>query len=59
MPKPTLTDLACELIHETAKAWLLDFGDNQVWIPKSVGELDEKQTTITLPERWAVDKGLV
>lgn len=26
------------LVHETAAAWLLDFGGNEVWIPKSVSD---------------------
>lgn len=61
MPKQTVTDLDCELIHETEKAWLLDFGSDvpETWVPKSIGELDEKQNTITLPIRWATDKGLI
>lgn len=63
MPRSTLTDLPCELVHETDKAWLLDFGDNQSWVPKSIGELelnpDGVTATVTLPERWATENGLV
>lgn len=59
MPKQSIIDLDCELIHETAKAWLLDFGtEEHIWIPKSVGDINENKTSITLPIRYATDKGL-
>ena len=62
MPKQTVTDIDCELVHETAKAWLLDFGDKKDWIPKSVGELDVNEDgigTVALPINYAKAKELI
>lgn len=58
--KSNLIDLACQLVHETERAWLLDFGgDKPVWIPKSAAEFDASDNICTMPERWALDKGLI
>jgi len=60
-----LIDLEVEYVHSTAAAILVRDGDKEVWIPKSVVEYDAdlarvgKPITITLPERWALDKGLI
>lgn len=31
--------ISCHLIRETEKAWLIDNGIKQVWMPKSQGEI--------------------
>lgn len=65
-----LIDLTVVLHHETEKAVLVsDDGvrSRAVWLPKSAIEiieegptaLGQKYHTITLPERLAIDKGLV
>jgi hypothetical protein len=55
-----LVDIACVIIHETERAWLVDAGtDDNVWIPKSVGEWDPTDSTMAMPERWAKEKGLI
>ena len=53
-----LVDIEADLIHETDKAYLLSNGERQVWVPKSVVQNNEDGTW-TMPERLAVDKGLV
>lgn len=60
MPKePEIVDIACEILHETEKAFLIFDGDKQVWIPKSVGEWDEDGKTMAMPYKWAHEKGLI
>lgn len=55
-----IIDIACTIIHQTDLAWLIDAGtDAPVWIPKSVGEYDETDHTMAMPERWAREKGLI
>lgn len=55
-----LIDLEARLVHETDKARLLDFGgDAPVWLPKSQHEWDAEDGLVTLPERVAIDRGLV
>lgn len=55
-----IIDIACTIIHQTDLAWLIDAGtDEPVWIPKSVGEWDETDSTMAMPERWAREKGLI
>ena len=57
-----LIDIACTLLHETPRAWLVDTGDPQpVWIPKSQGEYyqDRNIEIITLPTWLAKEKGLI
>jgi hypothetical protein len=57
---PRLTDITYDdIAHETEKAWLFIIDGEEQWIPKSIAELDEDSKTVTIPERWAVDKGLV
>ena len=66
--RSNLIDIAGVLHHQTEKAILFsDTGekDDAVWIPKSVIEmevLDPKhpdQVVVTMPERMAIDRGLV
>lgn len=59
-----LVDISVVLVHETDRAWLLDYGGSEkVWLPKSQGELARdvggKSWTLTLPERVANEKGLI
>jgi hypothetical protein len=55
-----LTDVEYdEIVHETEKAFLFNIGGKEVWLPKSVIEVDKDSKTITLPERMATDKEIV
>ena len=54
-----LYDFSAVLVHETEKASLLDCGQGEpIWFPKSVTE-ENGDGTWTVPERWAIDKGIV
>ena len=46
--------------HETELAYLLDFGGKwgPEWVPKSVTE-DNEDGTFTLPEKMAMEKGMI
>jgi hypothetical protein len=57
--KSALVDIACEIRHETEKAYLIFDGDKEVWIPKSVGAWGQDAKTMAMPERFALDKGLI
>ena len=46
------------LVRETDKAWLLQIDGEEVWIAKSVGDLDEANSEVTIPEWMAEEKGL-
>lgn len=46
------------LVRETDRAWLLVIEGDEVWIAKSIGELDEANSEVTIPEWLAEDKGL-
>lgn len=52
-----LVDITCTLRHQTDKAYLVDDGDKQVWVPKSQCEYDDG--VLTLPEWLARDKGFI
>ena len=59
-----LVDLDVTLHHETEKAWLVSmtgYTDDAKWVPKAVAELDvdSKPNVLTLPEQFAIDKGLI
>lgn len=55
--KSDLVDIACQLRHETPRAWLIFDGHREVWIPKSQAELayDSTGHVITMPE-WLARK---
>lgn len=62
--KSDLVDIPVILHHETALAILVsDDGDRKraIWIPKTACEIEPngKVWTLTLPERVALEKGLV
>jgi hypothetical protein len=48
-----------EIVHETEKAFLFNIGGKEVWLPKSLIEVDYESKTITLPEKWAIEKEIV
>lgn len=56
--KSDLIDSACELKHETAKAYLVNDGAKDVWLPKSQVEHND-DNTFTMPEWLAKEKGLI
>lgn len=53
-----LFDVAAKVKVETVKAWLLDDGTREAWVPKSQVE-DNKDGTFTMPEWLAKDKGFI
>lgn len=54
-----LIDLAGEVVHETEKAWLVDFGElKPVWLAKSVVQKND-DGTFTMPEWLAKEKELI
>ena len=60
--KSDLVDIAVLLKHETPKAWLVNDGAKDVWLPKSQCEVETgggKSAICTLPEWLARDKGLI
>jgi hypothetical protein len=59
MPKYSpLVDIEARIKVETEKAWLLDTGTAEAWVPKSQVE-DNKDGTFTMREWLAEDKGLI
>lgn len=60
MSKKELTDLKYDsIVHETEKAYLIDFGGKKVWLPKSMIEVDIDTMTVTMPENLAIEKEIV
>lgn len=64
MTRSDLIDVACVVRHETPKAVLVDHGGvAPVWLPRSLIELapsdDGRSMIVTLPERFAREKGLI
>jgi hypothetical protein len=56
-------EIACELVHETDRALLINDGRQEVWVPRSQ-ILDQKEKngvleSITIPEWLAEEKDLV
>jgi len=51
------------IVHMTDRAYLLDYGDGQAWVPRSqvldVTDNQDGTSTVTMPEWLAIDKGLV
>jgi len=41
------------------KAVYFSINDKKVWLPRSLIEIDIDSKTVTLPEQFAIDKGLV
>ena len=65
MSKKELADVEVIIHHETDRAILVSTDGNAAkaeWVPKSVTEIEYShgnKATITLPERMAIDKGLI
>ena len=61
MASPELVDITCFVRMETPRAYLINDGTKEVWVPKSQCELErgDKMDTVTLPVWLARDKGLV
>lgn len=59
--KNGLIDIACELRHETDRAYLVDTGEGPIWLPKSQVEYYKEGTleTVTMPTWLAREKGLI
>lgn len=58
MPKSELTDIAAQIKIDRPKAWLLDDGVTEAWVPKSLVE-DNGDGTFTMPEWVAKQKGFI
>lgn len=56
--KSELIDIALLIKHETDKAWLVNDGDNDVWLPKSQADNNE-DGTFTMPEWLAIEKRFI
>ena len=56
-----IIDLAVEIRHETALAYLVHDGGREAWLPKSLVEVSEErgQHIVTLPEWLAKREGLI
>ena len=61
--KSDLVDITVEIIHSTDKAYLVNDGTVEAWIPKSVCEVEPEGRPnfyiITMPERTAKEKGFI
>lgn len=55
--KSDLVDVAGAVKRETEKAWLIDFGDGEIWLPKSQVEVTDN--IVTMPEWLALNKGII
>lgn len=58
MPNDKLYDFAAQQKHSTEEAVLLNDGDKDYWVPKSLLQ-DNSDGTFTVPEWWAIKAGLV
>lgn len=62
MPRRLLEDVIVQLKHETLKAWLVNDGKQDVWIPKSMCEMEKNPDgtyTLTAEEQYLIEKGLL
>lgn len=67
--KSDLVDIDVRIVHETEKAWLLNTGEKEFWIPKSACEVSRKYDagtggkrsvyTLTVPEWKAQELELI
>lgn len=56
MGRSELFDMAAKIKAETDKAWLLNDGTREEWVPKSQVE-DNGDGTFTMPQWLAEEKG--
>ena len=54
----TITLVYDDFVTPTAKAFLVTFGDEEVWLPQSLTEIDESSNTLEIPEWLAIEKEL-
>lgn len=54
----TIKLTGCDIIKETEKAWLILHNDEETWIPKSVGQWDERTDTMEIDSWFANKEGL-
>lgn len=47
------------IIHKTELAVLFLIDGKEVWLPKSRIEIDEEQKLVTIPQDFALEKGLI
>lgn len=47
------------VVHKTEKAVLIDNGKKKTWLPLSIVELSEDETSILVPYNKALDEGLI
>lgn len=57
-------EVTCDIIHETEKAYLIDDGDKQVWVPKSMVDhndyaVESKAVTMSIATWIAEEQGLI
>lgn len=45
-----------KILFNTDKAWGFSIGGETIWIPKSLGELDEQEGTVAIPQWLAEEK---
>jgi hypothetical protein len=59
--KNGLIDVACELRHETERAYLIDTGEGEMWVPKSQVEYYKEGSLeiVTMPMWLAKEKGFI
>lgn len=57
--RDAVVDIEVEVLFETDKAWRVRDKDtlNEVWIPKSQGEIEDG--LLTIPEWLAIEKELI
>lgn len=65
MGNPKVVEIACQLVHQTEKAYLIDAGGkDHIWIPRSMIEDEGEEPngslySIFIPEWLAKEKGLI
>lgn len=62
--EPDLVDIRVEIKLQTDRAWLVCDGDIEVWVPKSIGQVDNPRSVtryvnLTIPVWFAEREGLV
>jgi len=59
--KSDLVDIACFVRMETPRAYLINDGHREVWVPKSQCEVErgDKTSICTMPEWLAKEKELI
>jgi hypothetical protein len=58
MTDSKLFDFSATLKHETENAYLVNDGDKDYWLPKSMTE-NNGDGTFTIPEWMAIEPGIV